>query len=385
MGSRARQANEMFPSPASDARIRIAFALPSLGAGGAERVVVTLVRLLDRTRFDPVLVLADRRAEALRAHVPPDVDVFHLNAKRVIYSIRGYANIISQLRPDIVFSTLDHLNLALSASRSLWPPSTTLVVRPTLMAHARPWLDRAMMRILYAQADCVVLQSPEMEIDYRRSVGGRSRTCTISNPVDIEDIRGRSKEISLETNFEFAQFNLVAVGRLEYQKGFDILLDAVSHLDRDVGLTILGDGSQRTALERQTIDRGMSNRVRFLGYVANPYPYIARADRFVLSSRYEGFPNVVLEALACGTPVVAMPVDSSKRLLSGRLGCEIANRFDAQALAEAIQRSLAQGNVRLPQDAADEFAGHVVVGQYEALFNELVAGAHRDNGIRTES
>ncbi len=353
--------------------IRLAVALPSLGGGGAERVAVTLMRLLDPTRFEPVLILADSGHAALRSHLPPHLKIIDLKTPKISLALPGFVRAIWRLRPDVVFSTLDHLNIALAASRPLWPPRTGLVVRPTLMPYARTRLERALMRTLYPLADRVVLQSPEMEADFRRSIGGSSSLLTIPNPVDFDEIRHSAADPNVDPGYEPSSFNLVAAGRLEHQKGFDVLIEALTLLDAGVTLTILGDGSERRALEECALANGVSERLRITGFVSNPYPYIALADCFVLSSRYEGFPNVVLEAIACGTAVATTPVDGIARLLSGRTGFEVASSFEAPALADAIRRTITRGRLRFPPVAANEHAAPAVVGRYDALFCELTS------------
>jgi glycosyltransferase involved in cell wall biosynthesis len=132
---------------------------------------------------------------------------------------------------------------------------------------------------------------------------------------------------------------LVSAGRLTYQKGFDMLIDAVARCTRSVHLTILGEGPLRRELEERARAKGVSDRVRFAGFLKNPYPFFAQSDAFVLSSRYEGFPNVVLEALACGAPVIALPAPGGVReILEPIAGCVIAKQLTTDSLVQAIEQ-----------------------------------------------
>jgi glycosyltransferase involved in cell wall biosynthesis len=155
----------------------------------------------------------------------------------------------------------------------------------------------------------------------------------------------------------------VAAGRLEDQKGFDVAIEAISRSrNKNITLTILGDGTLRQSLERLVEERKLQHRVKLLGYIQNPYPYFAKADGFLLSSRFEGFPNVVLEALSCGTPVVATPVAGLSSTLEDIPECRLAADFSASALAYEIDEFANKGRCR---DA------HHIVAEYERALDAL--------------
>jgi glycosyltransferase involved in cell wall biosynthesis len=163
----------------------------------------------------------------------------------------------------------------------------------------------------------------------------------------------------------------VTAGRLSHEKGFDLLIEALAQCGNPrLRLTILGDGPLRRDLENLVSARGLDAQVRFLGFQKNPYPYFKEADAFIMSSRYEGFPNVVIEAMACGTPVISTPLGPVKEILSLTGGGTIADAFTAEALAKAINS--VQVGQRIPPGAVEPFAAATILKEYTQLLLEVV-------------
>jgi glycosyltransferase involved in cell wall biosynthesis len=191
----------------------------------------------------------------------------------------------------------------------------------------------------------------------------------INNPVDTNRIRYLAKA-SLDnlTSKQDGCLYLVAAGRLSYQKGFDLLIEAIALCQNtSIYLTILGEGPKRKELEQLAEAKGVADRVSFAGFQQNPYAFFAHADAFVLSSRYEGFPNVVLEALACGTPVIATPAPGGvKEILENVDHCLLASEVSAEALAHKLSRFV-KGS-RVSDCAVVPYSVDIITRQYEAVF-----------------
>lgn len=367
-------------------RCRILFLVPNLRGGGAERVIVTLLRFLDRSQFRLALGVVDIRGAVYRADLPADVELLDLGCTRVRYAVPGIVRLIRDRRPDIVFSTLGHLNLALAMVRWALPATTRLIGREAtilslMVARAgNSWLWRGAYRFFYRRFDRIVCQSWTMHQDLLSEFGiPEGKMTVIHNPVDVDRIRQMARVPPPEDAWggtgaggQEPLLRFVTAGRLSHEKGFDLLLEALALCnDPRMRLAILGEGPLRDELERVVQARGLQQRVTFLGFQQNPYAYFRNADFFVMSSRYEGFPNVVLEAMACGTPVVSTPIGAVEEILEGVGGCILASEITAAGLASAL-RSAAPGH-RLPERVVDSYAIPSILSQYSRLFQGVRA------------
>ena len=356
----------------SDSRKRVLFMIPTLTAGGAERVIVTILRHLDRTRFTPALAVVDTRDAVFLDEVPEDVELVDLRSTRVRYVLPKLIHLIWQRRPDAVLSTLGQLNLALAILRPVLPDGIRYLARETIVVSADaktkkwPRLWRSAHRF-YRRFDAVICQSRDMQEDLIHEFDlPREKTVLIHNPIDVARIR----ELAMAPLDDLKPGGLVSVGRLTHQKGIDMLIDALALCARPaLHLTIIGDGPLRKDLEQRAKAKGVARQVTFAGFQKNPYPFIARAAAFVLSSRYEGFPNAVLEALACGTPVIALPAPGGVReLLESVRGCTIADQVSAESLAKAIASHSFGG--RIDGTAVERYSAENITRLYEREFEK---------------
>jgi glycosyltransferase involved in cell wall biosynthesis len=362
----------------SSFRRRVLFLIPSLAGGGAERVIVTLLRHLDRSRFQLALAVVDMRRAVFRDEVPADVEFIDLQSSRVRYALPKIIQLIWEQRPDVVFSTLGHLNLALAVLRPLLPKNIRYLARETtvvsegLKSYAHPAGWAWAYRRFYGRFDRVICQSKHMRNDLVAHFAfPADKAVVINNPVDVDRIRRLAAELVV-TGFvgegpnqaDTRVVNLVSAGRLSPEKGFDLLIEALALCGNpSLRLTLLGEGPMREELEILAQSKGVRGQVRFAGFQKNPYPFFAQADAFVLSSRFEGFPNVVLEALACGTLVIATPAPGgTKEILQGVPSCLIAGSLTAKSLAEALG-SFTPGD-RLPEAVVEPYSVGKILERY---------------------
>ncbi len=327
---------------------KVLFVLADFEPGGAERVITTLAQHLPRDQFELHLALVAARGR-LRDQLPADVRVHDLAARRVRWAALPLCRLIRRLRPDVVLSTLGYVNIALILLRPFLPRGIPLIVREANTPSAElagvgwPRLWRAAYRGLYPRAAAIVCPARSICDDLADGFGvPRSKLRHIPNPVDV----GRVRESTRASSSPYTETgpHVLGVGRLVAQKGFDRLIDGFARVVREHGtaqLWILGEGPERAALVARAEAQGIAARVHLPGDIADPYPWMSHADVFVLSSRFEGLPNVVLEALACGTRVVAFDAPGgSREILEGLAGTLLVADGDLDALAVAITRCL---------------------------------------------
>ena len=170
-----------------------------------------------------------------------------------------------------------------------------------------------LIKSLYKYADLIVFKAKRMKREFLKVIDYHGESIVINNPYDIEKISLLSNEKVDDFAFDDTKRYIVNVGRLEEQKNQISLVESLTYIDSNIELIIMGSGSKREELEKFAKTKGVSSRVHLLGNKNNPFKYIKKSDVFVLSSRQEGFPNVLIEAMICGVPVVSTDCISGPR------------------------------------------------------------------------
>ena len=324
-------------------RIRVLFLLGSLHSGGSERQIIELLRRLDRAVFQPLLYTIYREG-ALLEQVPDDVPVhsywdrfafprFNFPGRIWLHQCRDLGAVLRRERVDrVVRPQLPHELAGGWSLRCRAPPpaSPSSVPIPPVICRSTPgaaWsLKRRLLRRVYRSADRVVAVSEGVRESICRYYELPARhVVTIHNLFDVR----RLDELSVACfpRMPGDRFHVVTVARLETVKGINYLIEAVSELVHRRGasqilLWIIGDGPLRDELQAQVGSTALENHVRFEGFQPNPLPYVRNAQLHCLPSLFEGMPNALAEAMACGTPVLASDCPSGPRemLCDGRLG-----------------------------------------------------------------
>lgn len=290
---------------------RVFFLRPTLGTGGADSVTLTLLRHLDRRLFQPSLVLLRKGGQRL-PDVPNDIRVFDLAARNLLTGAAPLRRLLSQEKPDILMSTSSGTNITAALAAGGNGPRLVLserngLVRDQPLYKLAPLLF--LKRVLYGRADCVTAVSRGVARDLERRLRlEEDSVVVVHNPIVSPALDPEADSDPGEPWFREKETPVIlAAGRLVHAKGFDVLLDAIAQTRTtlDCRLILLGDGPLRASLEKQIHRLGLSDSVKMPGFVNNPAAYMRRSSVFVLSSRFEGLPGVLIQAMACGTPVIA--------------------------------------------------------------------------------
>jgi glycosyltransferase involved in cell wall biosynthesis len=326
---------------------RIALFIPNLSAnGGAERVVVNLLQGMSERGILLDLVLCHGGGPFLN-QVPKSVRIVDLETSRMAKAILPLSRYIKQYRPWAIISHLDYANLAVVIAKHLAHVESHLILveHATIsqqQSKARTFkaLDR-LMRLLYPRADFVVVVSKAAALDLKQHLGLKANQIkTIYNPVVSQDLFIKAREPLHHPWFDSNTFPVfLAVGRLTEIKDFPTLIKAFARLRGKVKarLLILGEGELRENLEGLATSLGISEDVSLAGFVDNPYAYMSRATALVLSSRSEALPSVLIEAMACGCPIISTDCPNGPReiLAAGEYG-QLVRVGDEEALSTAM-------------------------------------------------
>ncbi len=341
--------------------------VPGLEGGGAQRVIVNLANTLADISGDAVNLVVIRKGGVFEDEIRSEVNLINLETGRVSRSIPALVNYLITYRPKVFMSTLNYCNVIAIIAWRLAGRPCRLVVREANVVRKENFLLRSLMRWTYPQVDCVVALSPEVRASILDAgIRVADRIIEIGNPGLFRPPGwvGPPPSFLPQTRPRF----ICAVGRLSWPKGFDILLEAFSGLsDTCLHLVILGEGELRLDLEEQIRLSGLQQRVHLPGFVKDPAAVISHAELFVLSSRWEGFPNVLLEALSVGVPIVAADCDGAPRsmLENGRHGHLFAPE-DPVALSEGIEKALKTpaGTPESRRARAVDFSAEAITKRY---------------------
>jgi glycosyltransferase involved in cell wall biosynthesis len=362
--------------------MKLAIYLHDLSGGGVERMRLQLIPPLQRLGAEVTLVLHARRGP-LRDAVPPDVAVLELGGARTVHDVLPLVGMLRRVRPDVLLSSLDHNNVAAMLARLAAGGPTRLVIcqHNALSAEAAQdgWKYRAvptLYRHLGFAADAVVAVSQGVADDLVAAGVPEARIQVIRNPVIDDGFAARAGASIPDPWLDDRSVPVfVFAGRLVAQKDPQTLLQgfALHRARTPARLLILGDGPLRGEVAALAERLGIAADVRLAGFQPNPLPFVRRAAALVLTSRYEGLGNVLIEALGCGTPVISTdcPFGPAEILQRGRYG-RLVPVGDPPALAAAMAEPHWR---RWPADLlirrAADFTAAAAAARYMALFTAL--------------
>lgn len=364
---------------------KIFFILPTLSGGGAEKVILTITNILGSKYthiYEIVLIVLVADGEYVD-NIPPHVRMVDLKSPRARKAILKLWRLCVREKPDMVVSTMQ---------------ATTLFYFVRTFLFKKPiWLSRlenpysfdvehlsTVIKFLYVRAlkKChgVISLGADMTSDLIQHTGvSKNNVFEIVNPIDVASVRKLSNEGLLYTLEKPA---VVMCGRLVEQKGYDFAIQMMSLIKQEgkiCYLYVLGTGPLELSLKELVKEHNIESQVSFLGFQSNPFPYFKQADLFLLTSRYEGFGNVLVEALAAGVPIVSFDSPTGPRdiLQNGSIGT-ILPVGDITGLVREVVRILDLDSnkknilIEKGQERANDFSAEKVCAEYNELFKKLL-------------
>ena len=322
--------------------------MSALDVGGAQRFCLNICKYFNSEKYDyHVLFLRKGKNEELRREfIANSVAFSELNCKSVMYSIPKIIRYANNTKPDVILSTVGNVDFAVSIAKLFIPGSLFFIRKANVVFdNQKNIANRIKLRLEAKVCDRLIALTDDMKQDYLQYGFKKEKVVVINNMVDLEYIEHRCEDQENEERwFDRNKYKLIiANARMVPEKRYDVLITAfeiVSKKIPEARLMIIGDGPLRKQIEKM-IPSSLMNKVEFLGFQNNPYYYMCRASVFLLTSDYEGFPNVVIEALACGLPVVATDCKTGPReIIENAVDGWVVNRGNPEAVAMGLENVL---------------------------------------------
>lgn len=362
--------------------LKLLFFLPSLAGGGAERTILNLANSVDRNVFSVTLLLINQVDNGLNKdeyskYLKEDVKLINLGIdvrkNKYLSILIATANVIKNLKPDVVMSTMYKANLLMFVATKLSRFKGRLILREaTNRSVYKPSLfEKRLIKYIYCHANATIALSEGVKNDLVDYFDVDSNNITvIYNPIDIDGIKKRMVEnVELEPSF-----TIVAAGRLITAKDYPTMLKAVRMLSIPFHLYILGKGPLEENLLSQINELELNGKVTLLGFQDNPYKYFRAADLFLLTSAWEGFGHVIVEAMSCETCVLCTNCNyGPAEIISDGINGFIVPVGDYKRIAEKIEYLYNNPNIisKVGEEAgiqARKYDVETIVKQYESVF-----------------
>lgn len=359
----------------------ITIVLENLAGGGAERCLVNLMNYLAEKGWIINLILVKQEGAFLK-QLSNRVRIHDLRARNLYFSIFPLIRYLKKNTPAVVLSSLDVMNLiTLLAVRLARVDTKTIIqvvnfVSKQKRSPIKKMLEKILLTYLYPWANQIVILSKDAAIDLANYAHiPHEKIRTIYSPVITMEIKKKAKENPPHPWFQDPTIPIIlAIGRLNAQKNFSRLLRVFRKIidETEARLIILGEGEERELLNTEIRSLGLTADVDMPGFVDNPYAFLTNTSVFALSSDYEGLAGVLIEALACGAPIVSVDCESGPRevLNNGKYGFIVPMKNE-ELFAKQIIETIKGNKKQVPEAWLDQFTVEYSAQEYIRLFENI--------------
>lgn len=357
-----------------DLKGKISIFLPNLKGGGAEKSMAILANSFYEKGYSVDLILAKKTGPFLDL-LKPGINCFDFNSDSVFKTIIKLINYIRVYSPQVLLTAINYVNLTAILAKIVSRKKFRLIIsernnnfsrKIKLTDGLKPFIVNILIKFLYPFADSIIAVSKELASEVKKNIiFNKSKVTYIYNPIILNTYKSENK-------FSISEPYIIAIGRLEKQKNYLLLIKAFKRLQKHTNskLLILGEGSKRDEIEKMINQLGLSHQVIMPGFVLNIRPYLEKAKMLVLSSNYEGLPTVLIEGLLAGTPIVSTncPTGPYEILEGGRWG-RLVKPNDVNSLYQGMLETLNDKNPPNGINRAKEFSvENSVKGYLKVMF-----------------
>jgi glycosyltransferase involved in cell wall biosynthesis len=364
----------------------IAFLIPSMAGGGAQKVTLLLANELCKRGWDISLLIANAEGVYLK-RLDKNIKIISLGKRNISGNVFEIARYLKRSRPALFFSSMTYVNVIAGISVIL----SNYKGKIFFSEHSNPSTRNAnnknlinkiitfLAKMVYKKADAVICVSQGVKDELNRVINNLKTSVVINNPIENFFKKGK---------YNHDKLRIISMGRLDKEKNFSLLIEAFSIVlnrvpfyQQNAELYILGEGPERDNLVLLISALKLQDKIFLPGFVENPEDLLSSADLFALCSNREGFPNVLVEALSCGLPVISTdcPSGPSEILQEGKFG-KLIPVNDKESLANAIIETINTPNVNSTMEErmrrANDFSVESIVDQYESLFKDILEADH---------
>lgn len=359
---------------------KIIFIIPHLGKGGAERFFSILLNNLDREKFDITLLLIYGLEGEYLQELNKDIRIETLNKSKLRYCFFELWKYLRNINPDIVVSTIGSLNIIISCLIPFLSKKIKFIARESNIISLLPCtkFEKFGYKYMFNNFFKIIAQSEDMKKDLIKHTNvSEKKIIVINNAIDNKII---NKFLNKNEVKKSKKIRLINIGRLTAQKGQDMLIEIFSKIikkNKEIELLILGSGPKEGELKKKVKELELEKEIHFLGFQNNPYSYMKSSDIYVATSRYEGFPNILLEANYCGLPIISFECKGGiNEIIENGINGYTIKCFDLLEFSEKLNYMIEDKSIFdkefLRNNIVNKYSIKKIVKEYEKLFENIL-------------